>query len=180
MRSAARVDLTGRRFGIVTVLKRTKKTKYEHRSPVYRCVCDCGRKKYLSAAELRTAKSCGCRRLVGRELLAFRNKGRPAANALPPGEAKLRATLRRYRRSAAGRGLSFSLEPEQVRTLIMAPCAYCGAPPTSGIDRVDNTRGYQLDNCVACCPRCNRAKGVMTISEFRAWIREIHRRLPDP
>lgn len=43
-------------------------------------------------------------------------------------------------------------------------CHYCGAPldkTGSGLDRKDNTKGYNVDNCVACCGRCNHTFGSM-------------------
>ena len=43
----------------------------------------------------------------------------------------------------------------------------------NGIDRVDNTKGYQVNNCVASCFICNKAKGVMTQSEFLNWIQDL-------
>jgi hypothetical protein len=39
----------------------------------------------------------------------------------------------------------------------------------NGIDRVDNTKGYSVDNCVPCCRRCNVAKADMTPDQFLGW-----------
>ena len=43
----------------------------------------------------------------------------------------------------------------------------------NGIDRVDNTRGYTLDNVVPCCFKCNRAKDTMTKEEFLEWVGRV-------
>jgi hypothetical protein len=51
-------------------------------------------------------------------------------------------------------------------------CHYCGVSLTwayhkvkgksaaYNIDRKDSNKGYTIDNCVACCPRCNWAKNA--------------------
>jgi 5-methylcytosine-specific restriction endonuclease McrA len=47
-----------------------------------------------------------------------------------------------------------------------------------GIDRVDNTKGYTIENSRPCCFRCNQAKSSMTEQEFFDWIKavyEVHR-----
>lgn len=73
-----------------------------------------------------------------------------------------------------------------------ANCHYCGIAPQSiaspgkqytealvtfyiynGIDRVDNTKGYTLDNCVTCCINCNRAKMDRSLEEFLAHVTRI-------
>ncbi|AAC96857.1 hypothetical protein PBCV1_A490L [Paramecium bursaria Chlorella virus 1] len=64
----------------------------------------------------------------------------------------------------------FQLTKEQYVTLCQENCTYCGRmcteTHTNGIDRVDNTRGYILDNCVSCCGSCNIAKGTLNVEEF--------------
>ena len=44
---------------------------------------------------------------------------------------------------------------------------------TNGIDRFDNTIGYELHNCVPCCGFCNFAKGKHTYQEFKNWIKDL-------
>lgn len=58
------VDLTGRRFGRLTVISRAKDRVFPCgvRGVSYLCKCDCGNEKVISAAHLRNghASSCGC------------------------------------------------------------------------------------------------------------------------
>lgn len=69
-----------------------------------------------------------------------------------------------YKCQAKNRGYSFDLTKEEFESFWQQPCNYCGGSiATIGIDRVDNTIGYTLDNCVSCCSRCNRMK--LEISE---------------
>ncbi len=63
-------DLSGKRFGILTVIERVENLKY--RTTLWRCRCDCG-KITISQAQALTrgrSKSCGCNRaedIVGRK-----------------------------------------------------------------------------------------------------------------
>ena len=68
-------------------------------------------------------------------------------------------------------GISFSLTFEEFMTFWQKPCTYCGAEiKTVGIDRVDNTEGYSLENCVSCCWICNDMKSSRT-KEF--WLEHM-------
>lgn len=40
----------------------------------------------------------------------------------------------------------------------------------NGLDRVDNSLGHTIENCVPSCFDCNRAKADMTLNEFNTWI----------
>lgn len=53
-------DLTGQRFGKVTVLSRAANNK--HGRAVWLCKCDCGNEKEIAAANLKSGRttSCGC------------------------------------------------------------------------------------------------------------------------
>jgi len=47
----------------------------------------------------------------------------------------------------------------------------------NGVDRVDNTVGYTLDNCVSCCKICNNSKATLTLDEWKDWIERVHKYL---
>jgi hypothetical protein len=40
-------------------------------------------------------------------------------------------------------------------------------------DRVDSTRGYEVDNVVSCCRTCNIAKHDMPYGAFVAWAMRV-------
>lgn len=42
-----------------------------------------------------------------------------------------------------------------------------------GIDRVDNSVGYTIENCVPCCTSCNFMKGKMTKDDFIEKVSQI-------
>lgn len=73
------------------------------------------------------------------------------------------------------RQLSFNLTCETFYALLNASCTYCGAPASAGslgyngIDRVDNNRGYEPDNVVACCSVCNSAKHSMSVRDWNVY-----------
>jgi len=76
----------------------------------------------------------------------------------------------------------------------MQNCYWCGVPPSSthkdhlrtgkimsglvikynGVDRVDNSKGYTVENSVPCCKYCNRAKNDMTVTQFMEWNKRIY------
>ena len=67
-----------------------------------------------------------------------------------------------YRSRAAKKELDFFITHDDYKTIINQVCYLCGKlatdAHTNGIDRLDNKRGYALDNCRACCRECNHMK----------------------
>jgi hypothetical protein len=61
---------------------------------------------------------------------------------------------------------SWSITERQYTLLITQPCYYCNnnldRPVENGIglDRLDNNKGYDIDNIVSCCKMCNYIKGI--------------------
>ena len=82
-----------------------------------------------------------------------------------------------YRCNAAARNLLFDLTFEQFMTFWQKPCHYCGDPiATVGLDRMDNTQGYTVENTVPCCRPHNIAKMQMTVMEFVASCAKVVRK----
>lgn len=80
-----------------------------------------------------------------------------------------------YKRGAASRNIGWNLSSEEFKTFWQLPCYYCGDTiETIGIDRVDNEKPYQVDNCVSCCSICNYMKRDTTLSDFLEKIEKIH------
>lgn len=94
-----------------------------------------------------------------------------------------------YKGSAAKRNLNYDLTSEQFKKLVTQNCYYCGAEPQlykqytyteaymNGIDRVDSSKGYTLDNCVSCCKLCNQMKMEKPQSVFLNQIKNIYENL---
>lgn len=52
------IDRTGQRFGRLTVIEEAGRDK--HRNVIWKCRCDCGNESYVTRADLKKTKSCGC------------------------------------------------------------------------------------------------------------------------
>ncbi len=73
----------------------------------------------------------------------------------------------RYRRAAKYKGITFTISFEDFYGFWQEPCFYCGDPiSTVGIDRVDNTLGYEVGNLLPCCPICNHMRTNKTFDEY--------------
>jgi hypothetical protein len=168
-------DITGLKFGKLLVKEKTNIRKGGH--ILWRCECDCGNKNYLTRSlYLRHgfAQSCGC---LHREKISL-NKGQASKNA----------KYSNYKNSAKRRNLDFTLTIDEFDSLAQRNCHYCNRPPEqvvrraygngeyiyNGVDRVDNSKGYVVENCVPCCKICNRAKDIMPEDEFLSWIRQVY------
>jgi len=85
-----------------------------------------------------------------------------------------------YEAGAKERDLSFNLTFEEFMKYWKQPCVYCGQPiETIGLDRVDNSVGYEATNVVPCCKDCNRAKSVLPQMEFISLCKAIAERWKD-
>lgn len=94
-----------------------------------------------------------------------------------------------YRTGAKNRNLEWNLTEEQFKTLIKGNCVYCGSEAINrktvsykneyekinGIDRIDSKKGYNIDNCVSCCSKCNLMKSDFTKNDFLNHISKIYK-----
>lgn len=186
------VDLAHRKFGRLTVVRFDGYRKTSSFRAAYWWVrCSCGAEKRVEARALKSGLtiSCGC---------VQRERAREV-NCKPPGVAGFNRLYGSYKYGAKHRGHEWNLTEEQAKFLFEQPCVYCGQPPKqiskgtnhtsrrnaskhsqyvySGIDRIDNSIGYEVCNCVSCCQTCNLAKRDMTYDEFVAWINRAYEHL---
>ena len=173
-------DITGQRFNRLLVLGESNQR--DHVGAMYwRCQCDCGNLLETTGVRLRSGvtQSCGC---LGTE----RRRG---GRALGGDLASFNAKYTENRVSAKRRGLVFDLTKEEFRNLTSKPCEYCGKAPEqsskkyaikgetyyhNGLDRVDNSLGYILDNVVPCCRQCNIAKNNYSKEAFLSWVKAVY------
>lgn len=96
-----------------------------------------------------------------------------------------RQLYRDYKAGAIQRDYTFELTEQEFKDLIYSECYYCGLRGTrrggnkngllvNGIDRLDNLKGYETDNCVACCTVCNKMKSNLTEKEFMTKVKQIY------
>ena len=166
-----RINLLGKYFGMLKVIMDCGCNV--HGSSMWLCACDCGKLKVIRGFHLSSGniKSCGC---------GFK---------LPKGESRFRSILLTYKMQATKRGYRFNLNDEEAKDLMARDCFYCGSPPSNiakagrangdftynGIDRMDNSIGYEIDNCVPCCGICNWMKRDLTKDQFIDRIHKISR-----
>jgi hypothetical protein len=95
----------------------------------------------------------------------------------------IKQRINSYVRSAKFRKIKFELSKIEFLNLIEKKCRYCGSfsrksnykYKINGIDRVDSSLNYTIDNCVSCCIECNLAKLNMSEENFFKWIDKILR-----
>lgn len=169
------IDLTKQRFDRLIVIKRIMSVK---KQPTWLCKCDCGKERIIQGNHLRNGVigSCGCLKIE--------------KQTLKLGIANLHKTIGIYQRNAKKRGIEYSLTEKQFKKITQQPCYYCGAKPNNitnqphcngvytynGLDRIDNAKGYSINNVVPCCRQCNFAKGKLILQEFKQWIDRVYER----
>lgn len=85
----------------------------------------------------------------------------------------LKRQVSNYKRHAIEKGYNFSLSLNQFNTLLLGNCHYCNKSQAMGIDRRNNSLGYQISNVVSCCKVCNYMKNTLKYEEFIIHIVKI-------
>lgn len=165
---------------------------YNRHGAYWVCFCECGALRTCSAGALLVGDvlacvDCGHRMRVTKLAQAMRSED---------GLSPFRALVHAYKTTAKRRDIVFSLSVADCKRLFAQSCNYCGCLPSqvykigsfykrktkfpgvgggssfiyNGIDRVDNSRGYESGNVVPCCKTCNIAKRTQTLEDFLAWI----------
>ena len=82
-----------------------------------------------------------------------------------------------YSRSAQFRGVGFELTRDEYVSIAQSVCYYCSTEDANrgfnGVDRIDSSNGYFIDNCVACCKICNYMKGSLHKDVFLKRVEHI-------
>lgn len=161
----------GRKYGklqIVEVI--SSKIKNSKKLYIYLCICDCGNKVKRTLSQLngrsfsKKEQSCGCVLTV-------------VPKRIGPEVANFRQYHNLYRTRAKRNSIPFKINRAQFLFLTQQPCFYCNKKRTkgfnayrgykpflcNGVDRLDNTKGYTIQNCVPCCHSCNRSKGSVSV-----------------
>ena len=168
-------DYTGHRFGLLVAIKRIPfgvTRPSGKKQTTYICQCDCGEVVERPAGVLVSGwtRSCGCLRKI---------KNRDTKRKKPFSGAYRRLL---YYANRSGKTCSITYEDFLEFTKIEV-CEYCGdrikwepysvkgegkSGTTYFIDRKDNEIGYEIENCVVCCPRCNWGKSdLFTYEEWK-------------
>lgn len=180
-------DLTGLRYNMLIVIEKLPSRVYGDKSKYYKkrmwlCKCDCGNTTEANTGVLtgNKKKSCGC--LSAKSSIENSIKSR---YKLAKKDAGYRSIYNRYKNNASSRKLKFNLLFDDAVDIMNSNCHYCGIEPLNvfwksyydvqynGIDRVDNSKGYEQGNVVSCCKMCNIAKNNNTEDEFLKWAKRL-------
>lgn len=180
----------GNKYYKVTIIKymgRHATPKNAH-VPMVKVKCECGKQKIVSLWDLKSGKTKTC----GFNHPHYDDRSIPAFNNIYKFS---------YRKRALDKGLEFALTAEEFKNICEKACHYCGMLPNNfmatsgwssskvrgkiksgkyisewkynGLDRLDNNKGYTLNNVVPCCGTCNHAKHSMSYKDFVDWLDRI-------
>lgn len=146
-------DISGMKFGELVALHEVRVKNDTHY--YWKCKCTCGNICFHRATVLIKGYQKHCNKYC--KVRAFKTR--------------LHKKFDSYKKNSKDKGREFKISEDDFKYLIQQKCHYCGyIDKINGLDRIDNSRGYLLDNVVPCCKICNQAKHVFTIHEFNSWI----------
>lgn len=174
-------ELTNLKVNKLTVIRQYKIPPF-NRTRVD-CLCECGNKVTTDLSKVTSGhtKSCGCIRNGTPRISLRKGFGESSANKV----------FDSYKRNAKNKNFSFLITKEEAMFLFKQRCFYCNTEPQNtfhqqgsygsftynGIDRLDNSIGYEKENCVTCCTKCNYQKNKLSLSEFSNWIYTVYKNL---
>jgi hypothetical protein len=81
---------------------------------------------------------------------------------------------KQYKSSSKKINREFKLSYDEFLTFWKKDCSYCGSAIDSvGIDRIDSSVGYILDNCASCCFDCNNLKSNRDLDKWLDKMKNI-------
>jgi hypothetical protein len=189
---------SGDKYNCLTFLRFEKQNK--HNSPMWLCLCDCGKEKIILASSVKNGhtKSCGC---LPNAITINTEKSKNLTEL----DTIRYAARSVYRQSYKDGNLSF----EDFLILSQKNCFYCGASRLNkthlvyktngekkvlsskreysghqknpdayfvynGLDRIDSKLPHDKENLVPCCYICNKMKLASSLEEFVCQIKKIH------
>ncbi len=155
----------------------------------YNCIClGCMKEFKVDGRNIRSGRSKSCVSCARKKAVSERGPRKS------PQISSFRKLYASYKKNAKRRNIFFDMSFEKFHKLAKSNCHYCGIEPSTtvnpvsyrpkctgeeyfitynGIDRVDNNKGYSEDNIVSCCSHCNKAKHVLSVSEFKEWVNRV-------
>lgn len=147
-------------------------------------LCICGTKKTFSCSKLRSGDCKQCSNC------SFKQRSEKAKTVSQYEQMFRRLVLDRSKKH----NIDITLTVNDYAKIISQNCFYCNDAPrlttrfsmrkyvntepvfANGIDRIDSSLGYTLDNCIPCCTSCNYAKHQLTQQEFFEKISKIYKK----
>ncbi len=174
----------GQVFGNRTIIKELPKRKTAR---VFLCKCVCGHEVETQIGVLTSGAKVKC------YVCLSRTRHNPL-------DASAQRLYKSYQSSAKSRKLDMDLTFEEFKNLTQQDCFYCGEKPSkvihataktheaqknlynrdvpvfiyNGIDRLDSSEGYTIENSVPCCNMCNMMKQATPVDAFLKKIFQIY------
>ncbi len=93
-----------------------------------------------------------------------------------------------YKKNAYNKKLTFKIKTKNFYRITKGNCTYCGVSPNNirytpnrkrkytfnGIDRIENSIGYENKNCTTCCKKCNYMKRNYSKDLFLSHIEKVY------
>lgn len=184
--------IVGNTYGELTLLEIFK----QNNKRMVRCLCSCGKEKIGKFYLLRNQKnpSCGCETT---KLLQKRSRKEPGEcsyvylynrnkNNAKNRKYEFNLTFLEFKQIVNNSCYYCGLSPQpynyylkknkervKSKTIVLPESVDLAWIAVNGIDRVDNNKGYTLENCVTCCGQCNTSKLNYSQEEFLHWIERI-------
>lgn len=89
-------------------------------------------------------------------------------------DSSLPPKYRQYLGRANKKQIPFELSVNEFESLLKQSCIYCGTNSKIGIDRLDSSLGYTIDNSRPCCGQCNIMKYTTSQEDFIQHIKKIY------
>lgn len=145
------IDLTGQKFGRLTVVKRVENDKQGRAK--WLCKCDCGNIQIIQASKLRNghSKSCGCLRIDTLTANAAKRHRHKLSNTklyqvwANMKDRCLNPNCKNYK-NYGGNGIKICAE-WLISDNFLEWAIANGYKEGLTIDRIDNNKGYSPDNC---------------------------------
>lgn len=189
-----RVDMSGKTYNSWKVIEPDLE-KSKGKALYWKAEClECTNVFSVWGANIRSGLSkrctaCGCKHTHNKQTGQIRTKRTSRESAF----YYLHKDLKK---SAKKRKLKWELSASDVYDIVNRNCHYCGVAPSllcsplkhqglnqknvdganilrNGIDRVDSSKGYTIDNVVPCCHTCNTAKMSMSSEQFLDWVSRV-------
>jgi predicted RNA-binding Zn-ribbon protein involved in translation (DUF1610 family) len=87
-------------------------------------------------------------------------------------EKRIKNKIQSLRKGAEIRKIQFNLSDSEAKNLLLENCYYCNSSEFIGIDRIDSSKDYSINNCVPCCKYCNLMKNNL---QYDLFLNQIHK-----
>lgn len=163
--------MIGKIFGELVVIDYSHNDK--HQNKMWNCLCSCGKSTKVRTTDLNKGhtKSCGCKQY---------RKGRDVYNYTGY-EDITGARWYSIREGAKNRGLEFSITKKDVWDMFLKQkrkCSFTGlllsfSDSSASIDRIDNDKGYTIDNISIVHKDINLMRNKFSVDYFKEMCKYV-------